>query len=216
MPVSVELPSQSNPEDLRFSLLEQRVELLVQHLSKLGQSPKTSPSWDKETDKRVIVAPGPKANGLGIGSGIPITPPTSTPASAPATPTLEGEDLFDRPTAKRALQILNIIQRYGQNTAPSDIPWAGKARFLPVVEQYVKNNEPVRMVLPAFPFKSPNRVDKTLGALPDLGEELALQHLNGLCESIKDVYEPGATVTITSDGLVYNGMLIFILFHIPT
>jgi pyoverdine/dityrosine biosynthesis protein Dit1 len=62
-------------------------------------------------------------------------------------------------------------------------------------------------VLPAFPFKSPNRVDKTLGSLPDLGEELALQHLNGLCESIKEIYEPGAKVTITSDGLVYNGKI---------
>jgi hypothetical protein len=210
MAVNIELPTPSVPsaDDLRFSLLEQRVEVLVQHLSKLGQSPTSSPYLNGRAD---LMAPGPKVNGLGV--NFPITPAASTPglnstpATAPATPAIEEENLFDRPTAKLALEILNIIQRYGQNTAPSDIPWAGKARFLPFVESYVKANEPVRMVLPAFPFKSPNRVDKTLGSLPDLGEELALQHLNGLCESIKEIYEPGAKVTITSDGLVYNGKI---------
>ncbi|KAF2805280.1 Clavaminate synthase-like protein [Mytilinidion resinicola] len=111
------------------------------------------------------------------------------------------------PSTKLALRIIDIIQRYGQNSSSSDIPWAGKVKFLPLVEKYVKNNEPVRMVLPAFPFKSPNRVDKVLGSLPDLGEELALMHLNGLCESIREIYEYGATVTITSDGLVYNDLM---------
>ena len=48
-------------------------------------------------------------------------------------------------------------------------------------------------------------MDKVLGTLPDLGEELALMHLNGLCESIADIYEHGAELVITSDGLVYNG-----------
>ncbi len=48
-------------------------------------------------------------------------------------------------------------------------------------------------------------MDKVLGTLPDLGEELALTHLNGLCESIAEIYEHGAELVITSDGLVYNG-----------
>lgn len=46
-----------------------------------------------------------------------------------------------------------------------------------------------------------------MGTLPDLGEELALTHLNGLGESIADIYEPGAQIVITSDGLVYNGKI---------
>ncbi|KAH8728392.1 Pyoverdine/dityrosine biosynthesis protein-domain-containing protein [Phaeosphaeriaceae sp. PMI808] len=212
MAVNIELPTPSPPsvDDLRFSLLEQRVEILVQHLSKLGQSPTSSPFLDGKTNGHVLVAPGPKVNGLGANT--PFTPVASTPVmgstpgTATATPATEEEDFFDRPTTKLALQILNIIQRYGQSTAPSDIPWAGKAKFLPFVERSVKNNEAVKMVLPAFPFKSPNRVDKTLGSLPDLGEELALQHLNGLCESIKEIYDPGATVTITSDGLISSAV----------
>lgn len=48
-------------------------------------------------------------------------------------------------------------------------------------------------------------VEKVLGTLPDLGEELALMHLNGLCESIAEIYEYGAELVIASDGLVYNG-----------
>ena len=61
------------------------------------------------------------------------------------------------------------------------------------------------MILPAFPFKSPNARNKVLGTMPDFGEELALAHLNGLCQNIGEVYAPGADVYISSDGLVYNG-----------
>lgn len=64
------------------------------------------------------------------------------------------------------------------------------------------------MVLPAFPFKSPNNDSKVLGTVPDKGEEIALAHLNGICESIKEVYEPGADITIASDGIVYNGKIL--------
>lgn len=137
---------------------------------------------------------------------LPVTPKPEF--SLPVTPALQPEpeeDQYQTPSTKLALQILNIIQRYGQNSNSQGIPWAGKAKFLPFVEEYVINEKPIRCVLPAFPFKSPNRKDKVIGVMPDLGEELALMHLNGLCESIAEIYQPGAMVTITSDGLVYNG-----------
>ena len=73
------------------------------------------------------------------------------------------------------------------------------------VEKYVAQNEAVLMALPAFPFKSPNKQTKVLGTLPDKGEEVALSHLEGLCLAIQDVYAPGASVYIVSDGLMYNG-----------
>lgn len=218
-------PSHQNVDDLRFSLLEQRVEVLVQHLTKLSRSQSPSNSiYNGQIGGHmgpIPTAPGPNHLGLGVTTlpvpgtvtpgalstpGLASSPPTA-PATGPGTPSLEVEDLFNRESAKQALKVLDIIQRYGNNTSPSGLPWAGKAKFLPCVESYVRNNEPIHMVLPAFPFKSPNRVDKTIGSLPDLGEELALQHLNGLCESIKEIYEPGAKVTITSDGLVYNDLM---------
>ena len=142
---------------------------------------------------------------------------SSSDFSLPATPayqtsnTLGSEQemtLTDKPFL--ALQILEIISRYGQNAvAGNGEEWAGRTKFLPLLEHFVEKSEPIKMVLPAFPCKSINKVDKVLGVLPDLGEELALFHLNGLCESIADVYEPGAEVVITSDGLVYNGTFEF-------
>lgn len=136
---------------------------------------------------------------------LPETPDISTPAVQPIADPGDSVALAERPSAQLAIQILDIIQRYGNNAVSGDASWPGKVKFMPVVEACVVKREPIRMILPAFPFKSPNRKDKTLGSHADLGEELALMHLNGLCESISEVYEHGANVTIASDGLVYNG-----------
>lgn len=106
---------------------------------------------------------------------------------------------------KMAVDILKVIESYGVDYEKSGGSWKGLESFIPVVEEQVKRHEPIRMILPAFPFKSPNSRDKVLGAMPDFGEELALAHLNGLCENIAQVYRPGADVYISSDGLVYNG-----------
>lgn len=74
------------------------------------------------------------------------------------------------------------------------------------VEEYVKKGESVKMIIPAFPWKSINRTDKVTGVLPDLGEDLALGRLNDLCVEIRKVYAHGAEVHIATDGLVFNGM----------
>jgi pyoverdine/dityrosine biosynthesis protein Dit1 len=105
----------------------------------------------------------------------------------------------------KAVAVLRVLERYGLNYERTGT-WDGFETFLPIVEGQVARKEPIRMLLPGFPFKSPNTRDKVLGVLPDLGEELALKHLDGLCEQIKEVYEYGAECHITSDGLVYNGM----------
>lgn len=102
-----------------------------------------------------------------------------------------------------AVKILRIIEKYGLNYERTGT-WEGFNSFLPIVKGQVERGESVKMLLPGFPFKSPAQ-DKVLGALPDFGEELALKHLNGLCENIKAVYDHGAEIHITSDGLVYNG-----------
>ncbi|KAH1532952.1 hypothetical protein KXV78_003955 [Aspergillus fumigatus] len=106
-----------------------------------------------------------------------------------------------------AIAVLKVIERYGVNFEKTGESWQGLTSFIPTVVEQVKKREAVRMILPAFPFKSPNARDKVLGVMPDLGEELALYHLNGLCENIGRVYEPGADVYISSDGLVYNDIL---------
>jgi hypothetical protein len=108
---------------------------------------------------------------------------------------------------KAAMEVLKIIESYGVDFEKSGVSWKGFDSFVPIVLAQIEKQEPIRMILPAFPFKSPNARDKVLGNMPDFGEELALSHLNGLCQNIADVYEPGAHVYISSDGLVYNGKL---------
>ncbi len=66
----------------------------------------------------------------------------------------------------------------------------------------IEENKPIDLVLPAFPAKSPSR-QKTLSHLPDFGEELAFRNLNQLCERIARIYEPGAKLTVCSDGRVF-------------
>ncbi|KAJ5089076.1 hypothetical protein N7532_007760 [Penicillium argentinense] len=108
---------------------------------------------------------------------------------------------------KMAVDILKVIESYGVDYEKNGGSWKGLESFVPTVMEQVKRQEPIRMILPAFPFKSPNMRDKVLGTMPDFGEELALAHLNGLCKNIGIVYEPGADVYISSDGLVYNDIL---------
>jgi pyoverdine/dityrosine biosynthesis protein Dit1 len=100
---------------------------------------------------------------------------------------------------------LDIIEGYSQNESnATGNAWLGRKVVELQIRTFVDASLPVDFCIPAFPWKSVNRVDKVLGPLPDLGEQLALGRLQSLCEDIQDVYPPGAFVTVTSDGLVYN------------
>jgi pyoverdine/dityrosine biosynthesis protein Dit1/alpha-ketoglutarate-dependent taurine dioxygenase len=131
---------------------------------------------------------------------------TTTNDAAPGSDLLTNGHQEDQHLGK-AKEVLRIIESYGVNFQESNTLWEGFNVFLPLVKEQVSSLKPVRMILPAFPMKSPNRKDKVLGNHPDFGEKLALHHLNGLCENIKDIYEPGAELLVQSDGLVYNGKL---------
>ncbi|ORY08601.1 Pyoverdine/dityrosine biosynthesis protein-domain-containing protein [Clohesyomyces aquaticus] len=110
-----------------------------------------------------------------------------------------------------AFGILNILERYGRhidpNTSKQSSFWVGKGLFLPRVYHHVRLRQTIPLTLPAFPCKSPNNVDKVLGHLPDLGEELALRRLNSLAVDIGRVYKPGAYVNIATDGILFNDIL---------
>lgn len=109
---------------------------------------------------------------------------------------------------KTSNKILDIIFEYALNKFNDYIEQfaAGRPRFLSVIEKFVIEGTQVEMCLPAFPFKSANKIEKVFGTLPDKAEELALERLNTMCIRIKDAYPPGAKLTIISDGLVYNGL----------
>lgn len=109
----------------------------------------------------------------------------------------------------KAEEVMSIVEGYGyhERKGPDGEGWLGRASFTPRVQKHIVANEIIPMVLPAFPMKSNNRMDKVLCALPDLGEELGLARLNNLCSDIKAIYPPGAFVVIVTDGLCYNGTL---------
>ncbi|KAH8155962.1 hypothetical protein CIB48_g12285 [Xylaria polymorpha] len=75
------------------------------------------------------------------------------------------------------------------------------------IQNALEQGRPIELVIPAFPFKSPNRTEKVLGVLPDEAERVALLHLNGLCLAIKDAAESDAYLSIVSDGITYNDIL---------
>lgn len=106
-------------------------------------------------------------------------------------------------------RILDVIFRYKSPVPKDTIDRSdeGAIKSLAIIYKTVKAQQPVRMALPAFPFKSPNAQSKVLGILPDKAEDVALAHLNGMCAAIKEIYDPGAMLIIVSDGLVYNGNL---------
>lgn len=126
----------------------------------------------------------------------------------PLTISEAGED--DPGVLAVATQVLAIIARYklpGRDEATSKL---NEKVFLAQIKTQISRSEPIKMCLPAFPFKSPNTTSKVLGSLPDKADEIALAHLNGLCATIARIYEPGAILMIISDGLVYNGE-----YHMP-
>ncbi|KAI1499112.1 Pyoverdine/dityrosine biosynthesis protein-domain-containing protein [Biscogniauxia marginata] len=129
---------------------------------------------------------------------IPATPPRS------ATPIQGLEQL--------ASDILDIIHCYGQHLLPNNgkehlREWLGKPLFMNKVKAQLEKSQAIRLVLPAFPWKSINNVDKVTGILPDLGEELALCRLNQMCEDIKTIYPHGGQVFIATDGLVFDDVV---------
>jgi pyoverdine/dityrosine biosynthesis protein Dit1 len=98
--------------------------------------------------------------------------------------------------ARRRLLPIEEDVRFDDQTQP----------HLDRIINYVEHNQPIEMILPAFPAKSPNR-NKTLGHLPDYGEFLAMTRLVELCKEIEAVYAPGAKVIICSDGRVFADLI---------
>jgi hypothetical protein len=101
-----------------------------------------------------------------------------------------------------AIKVLHVVETYG---AHGDAAWDGLAGYIPLVVKQIRARRPIQLMFTGFGFKSPLAHQKVLGSVPDLGEKLALAHLDGLCSNIAAVYEQGAKMHICSDGLVYNG-----------
>jgi len=110
-----------------------------------------------------------------------------------------------------ARRVAKLILRHRKvfPTGPNDSATPDEqsiALHLPKLQYYIGQGWPIHLILPAFPAKSPNP-HKVLGKLPDLGEEVALTFLQGLCDDIRQVYAPGARISICADGRVFADLV---------
>ena len=113
-----------------------------------------------------------------------------------------------KPSLELAINIIELI--FSRRRL---LPVTEEVEFDKQVEPHLDNlincvelEQPIKLVLPAFPVKSPNR-RKTLSHLPDYGEFLAITRLVELCKEIQNIYSPGAKLVICSDGRVFADVI---------
>ncbi|EFQ36782.1 pyoverdine/dityrosine biosynthesis protein, partial [Colletotrichum graminicola M1.001] len=84
------------------------------------------------------------------------------------------------PTQTDVDSILEILRRFSNHQDPKGVD--GAVPYEAVAAEKIENfraaKKPVSLLLPAFPWKSPNP-QKTLSKSPDLGEELGLRFITG-------------------------------------
>lgn len=102
-----------------------------------------------------------------------------------------------------AMQIEKIFTEYSEHLKGQKLL---NAPLFKKIETKISKSQELVFLLPAFPAKSPSPA-KTSGAMPDLGEVLALQGLNELCDKISAIYKPGSRIVICSDGRVFSDVV---------
>lgn len=90
---------------------------------------------------------------------------------------------------------LNPRVRFG----PVEFIRSERQYWLDKFNYFIARREPLQFTLLGFPFKMavPLKTDR---ALPDMGEVLALGRLNLIARAIRGVYEPGAVITVFTEG----------------
>ena len=102
-----------------------------------------------------------------------------------------------------ALQILRILQKWRRIRKNSEDSNYSIEPFIDLVLQIIDNDQPFKMILPAFHCKSINP-NSVLGPTPDGAEEEAIENLSRLCEEIKAAYNPGCELLIVHEGHFYS------------
>ncbi|GMF09942.1 unnamed protein product [Phytophthora lilii] len=124
----------------------------------------------------------------------------------------DGSHSGDNTTIDKNVVAAHFISKFAEVQsrfdASTDVFESKGKRFLEAtIDRFVDRKEPITIVLPGFPTKTPNHGDKVLGPLPDRAEELALARLEKFCTSIEEVYPVGCKVTIFSDGRVFGDLV---------
>jgi pyoverdine/dityrosine biosynthesis protein Dit1 len=108
---------------------------------------------------------------------------------------------------RNAERILALVLRYSLgHVEPQEL-------HLAKIRRASELDQPLELVLPAFPAKSANR-EKTHGHLPDYAEVLGLERLQETCSAIRAIHAPGARVLICSDGRVFSDLVLVEEMHV--
>jgi L-tyrosine isonitrile synthase len=117
----------------------------------------------------------------------------------------------------RATCIYEILDKYritydidacsvAPSTDTSTKPITGVSQVITRIAASVAQKNPLQLLVVAFPFKSANHLQKTLGPLPDMAERKSLEYLQSMLDEIKTVYAPGAMLTIFCDGIPFASL----------
>jgi pyoverdine/dityrosine biosynthesis protein Dit1/AcrR family transcriptional regulator len=117
----------------------------------------------------------------------------------------------DRVAHEKAVEILKALFAHRRLLADSgaceELPCKTcHAIHVPKTAYFISTGQPIHMLLPAFPAKSPNP-KKTIGKLPDMAEHQALLYLGDICRKLSKFHGPGVRLTICSDGHVFSDLV---------
>lgn len=96
-------------------------------------------------------------------------------------------------------RIIEIFRPYHAEETGCD-----ERAFRAKIDAHVMREETIPFVILAFPGKSINE-NSVSGHLPDLGEKLAVDNLTKLIRDVGEVYQPGMTLDVVSDGHFFSG-----------
>lgn len=103
--------------------------------------------------------------------------------------------------------ILNTLVHTEFRRGPAKLFQPFKQILLHRIRAFVKANRPIHLVLPTLPAKGQNSV-RNDHAINDvgLGETLFFAQLRDINASIRNIYKPGAKITVITDGIIYADM----------
>ncbi|GGM56968.1 paerucumarin biosynthesis protein PvcA [Longimycelium tulufanense] len=127
-----------------------------------------------------------------------------TPTFSSAGHQAEQRPAEDAQTCAAILDLLLPLRRAADPDTPNT-PFAFPKQMQQLAA-FVAAGEPILFTLPGFPCKSPNPA-KVLGHLPDEAERQSLHFLDQMCAAVQQVYQPGASVVICSDGHVFSDII---------
>ena len=112
-----------------------------------------------------------------------------------------------RGIGKTVDDIIAIVDRVRKRPAHDLFDTTGVTVLRAKLYALVSRGDPINFLLPAFPCKSPNTIDKVLGTLPDKAEDRALDYLHEFCSRISSAHGPGCNLLIFADGRVYSDLI---------